>query len=96
MIELIIFLPIYAASALTILETEVEPITEKTATLTWKTDELSSGSLAYSKNQDLSDAQTKQSNDISLEHSFDLDGLDVAAIYYYMITAYQGVGEPIT
>ena len=58
-----------------------------TASVSWKTNESTTGSIKYGTNSDLASGTTVNDGSLILNHKIDLTGLAADTTYYYMITA---------
>lgn len=58
-----------------------------TASISWRTNESTTGGIKYGTNSNLSSATTLNDGSLVLNHKLDLAGLAADTTYYYMITA---------
>ncbi|MBW2989668.1 fibronectin type III domain-containing protein, partial [Candidatus Woesearchaeota archaeon] len=89
LIELVILLPIAFVDALSITDIRVEELKEKSAKVSWSTDESSGSYIEFGKERTLGQKLTNPDY-FGKEHSFLLEALSEDTRYYYKVTAAKG------
>src|SRR3989339_759413 len=91
LVELIIFLPLYTASALTVSDINVTGVTASSSKVSWKTDQHATGLVRYGPTENL--GYTVTHSNFLQDHNLFLTGLNSETKYYFDVSSFNVTGD---